>query len=61
MVKTPVKPGRNVIVVRVWGHFGGGGVKARPEDMILELPIQKLSFYRSDFVLGDDPYRYKCR
>jgi hypothetical protein len=58
-----VKPSRNVIAVRVWDHFGGAGVDGRPKDLVLEPPTQKLSLYypdySTDFVLGDDPYRYK--
>jgi beta-galactosidase len=61
-----VRPGRNVVAVRVFDHFGGGGFGGEPEQMYLELKRDKdaESFYhrdyRDDFDYGDDPYRY-CR
>ncbi|OGV71686.1 MAG: hypothetical protein A3K19_20615 [Lentisphaerae bacterium RIFOXYB12_FULL_65_16] len=61
-----VTPGRHVIAVRVFDHFGGGGMVGAAELMALT-PKEPLtppvpSFYhpdwRTDFPLGDDPYRY---
>jgi hypothetical protein len=59
-------PGRHVIAVRVFDHFGGGGMVGRSGDLALEpatslaAPAAPLyhSDYRADFPLGDDPYRY---
>jgi hypothetical protein len=59
-----VKAGRNVIAVRIWDHFGGGGFNALAADMTLspvtgpELRLYHPD-YRTDFLLGDDPFRYK--
>jgi hypothetical protein len=59
-----VKAGRNVIAVRIWDHLGGGGFNALPAEMILS-PVTGPDLllyhpdYRSDFLLGDDPFRYK--
>jgi beta-galactosidase len=61
-----VKPGENVIAVRVFDHFGGGGLGGAKGDMFLtvEQDAEPESFYhpdyRDDFDYGDDPYRY-CR
>jgi hypothetical protein len=61
-----VKPGRHVIAVRVFDHFGGGGLVGNPDQLHLETRVpmsaQPASLYhadyRADFPLGDDPYRY---
>lgn len=59
-------PGRHVVAVRVFDHFGGGGMVGSPEQLVVE-PKVPLSAppaslyhpdYRADFPLGDDPYRY---
>jgi sialate O-acetylesterase len=61
-----VKRGANVIAVRVFDHFGGGGFGGQPGDMFLTVKRDRRpeSFYhadyRDDFDYGDDPYRY-CR
>jgi beta-galactosidase len=59
-----VKAGRNVIAVRVWDSFGGGGISGPAQDMFLR-PAQGAAFdsyYHSDYIeefdMGDDPYRY---
>jgi beta-galactosidase len=61
-----VKPGENVVAVRAFDHFGGGGFGGQPADMFLTVKRdgKPESFYhpdyRDDFDYGDDPYRY-CR
>ena len=61
-----VTAGRHVIAVRVFDHFGGGGMVGMPEQLALT-PKEPtgpppVSLYhpdwRADFPLGDDPYRY---
>jgi beta-galactosidase len=59
-----VKAGKNVIAVRVWDSFGGGGF-AGPADAMLLRPVESRmieSFYHPDYIddfdMGDDPYRY---
>jgi hypothetical protein len=59
-----VKAGRNVIAVRIWDHFGGGGFNSLAADMTLRPdagadPFMYHPDYRTDFILGDDPFRYK--
>jgi beta-galactosidase len=59
-----VKAGRNVIAVRIWDHFGGGGFNALAADMTVRPvvgadPLLYHPDYRTDFLLGDDPFRYK--
>lgn len=61
-----VKAGRNVIAVRVWDKFGGGGfTSSNGHEMRLQLPqaqAKESGFYhpdyREDWELGDEPYRY---
>jgi len=58
-----VKAGKNTVAVRVFDHFGGGGIGGRPEDQALMLKEKPaVDFYvpgfREDWALGDDPYRY---
>ncbi len=62
-----VKQGANVIAVRVWDKFGGGGILTnQPTELSLEstiIPKAKVATlyhpdYREDFELGDEPYRY---
>jgi beta-galactosidase len=59
-----VKAGRNVIAVRIWDHFGGGGFNSLAADMTLRPaagaePFMYHPDYRTDFITGDDPFRYK--
>ena len=59
-----VKAGRNVVAVRVWDHFGGGGFNSLAADMTLRPgagadPFLYHPDYRTDFITGDDPFRYK--
>ena len=60
--------GRHVIAVRVFDHGGGGGMYGTPDqlsltpkDAALAAPPASLyhADYRTDFLLGDDPYRYQ--
>lgn len=60
-----VKAGKNVIAVRVWDNFGGGGFTSTSEDFWFQpaqpgAPVTTLynGDYRTDFDFGDDPYRY---
>ncbi|WPJ95581.1 hypothetical protein SH580_19365 [Coraliomargarita algicola] len=62
-----VEAGTSVISVRVFDHMGGGGFTGHPEDMYLvpasykERVVDHQFYhpdYRSDFVYGDEPYRY---
>jgi hypothetical protein len=58
-----VKAGKNVLAVRVFDHYGGGGFYASKEDFHLApKDTSEVTFYhpdyRTDFELGDDPYRY---
>lgn len=64
-----VKPGNNVITVRVWDRYGAGGFTGKPLDLVLKAVAEAekktprpITFYhpdyREDFDLGDEPYRY---
>jgi len=61
-----VKPGKNVIAVRVWDRFGGGGFTSSDvKKLQLKSPkawVKPADMYhpdyREDFELGDEPYRY---
>jgi beta-galactosidase len=61
-----VKPGKNVIAVRVWDKFGGGGFTAGDVKLFqiksakawVEQAAMYHPDYREDFDLGDDPYRF---
>lgn len=59
-----VKPGKNVIAIRVFDRFGSGGLLGSEKPMRISVAKQDgvPDFYHSDylkgFVLGDDPYRY---
>jgi len=60
-----VKPGKNVIAIRIWDWYGGGGLfNSSPKRTITlkEKPLEKVGLYhadyRSDFELGDNPFRY---
>lgn len=59
-------PGRHVIAVRVFDHFGTGGMVG-DRDLLAVAPTVPLTppvaplyhpDYKSDFTYGDDPYRY---
>jgi beta-galactosidase len=61
-----VKPGKNVIAIRVWDRYGGGGFTSRDAKALqLKSPrawVKPADMYhpdyREDFELGDEPYRY---
>jgi beta-galactosidase len=61
-----VKAGKNVIAVRVWDRFGGGGFSSNmPTELVLQSPRVQAKVaglyhpdYREDWELGDEPYRY---
>ena len=61
-----VKPGRNVIAVRVWDRYGGGGFTSGDATLLMLKPslarAKGAGFYhpdyRDDWELGDEPYRY---
>ena len=59
-----VKPGKNVIAIRVFDQYGSGGLLGSEKQMVLKvssndhLPSFYHPDYRPDFKLGDDPYRY---
>ena len=62
---TLVKPGKNIIAIRIWDWYGGGGMfNASPKRSITlkEKVVQKPGLYhadyRTDFELGDNPFRY---
>jgi beta-galactosidase len=59
-----VKAGRNVLAVRIWDWFGSGGFSSPAPDMTLRptsaaAPYLYHPDYRTDFITGDDPFRYK--
>ncbi len=59
-------PGRHVVAVRIFDHFGTGGMAGPAEALALTpqeplappLPALYHPDWRADFPLGDDPYRY---
>jgi hypothetical protein len=63
-----VKAGKNVIAVRIWDRYSGGGFSStNPDALALQSSLQKGEVkgegfyhpdYRSDWELGDEPYRY---
>ncbi len=61
-----VKAGKNVIAVRVWDRYGGGGFTSNvPAELLLQSTrVQARAAglyhpdYREDWELGDEPYRY---
>jgi hypothetical protein len=61
-----IKPGKNVIAIRLWDKFGGGGfTSGDAKKMLLKSPKVWVKApglyhpdYREDFDLGDEPYRY---
>ena len=61
-----VKAGKNVIAIRVWDIYGGGGFTTRDPKMLqlksLRVWVKPADMYhpdyRADFDLGDEPYRY---
>jgi beta-galactosidase len=59
-----VKAGRNVLAVRLWDWYGGGGFYSLASEMTLRPTDGKEALlyhsdYRTDFITGDDPFRYK--
>jgi hypothetical protein len=61
-----VTPGRHVIAVRVFDHFGTGGLVGAANELALKPKVPLApppaplyhADYIADFPLGDDPYRY---
>lgn len=59
-----VKSGKNVIAMRVFDRYGKGGLLGSEKPMTLRVRQSNQSDgfyhpdYRTDFKLGDDPYRY---
>jgi hypothetical protein len=61
-----IKLGKNVIAIRVWDKYGGGGFTSRDAQTLqLKSPRVRLKpadmyhpDYREDFELSDEPYRY---
>lgn len=59
-----VKEGFNVLVIRVFDTYGGGGLvpTLKRREITLKENIKQESFYHSDYLddfeLGDDPFRY---
>ncbi len=59
-----LKPGRNVLAIRVYDQRGGGGFVSKPESLTLEVvnpPVRETLYapgFRTDHALGDDPWRY---
>lgn len=58
-----VKAGENVITIRIFDRFGGGGLTSHESKLRLRLKgAPQLDWYhpdyRTDFAYGDDPYRY---
>ncbi|HEX8550703.1 MAG TPA: hypothetical protein VF681_04020 [Abditibacteriaceae bacterium] len=61
-----IKPGKNVISVRIWDRYGGGGFTTSEANVLmLHSPRERVkeaglyhADYREDFDLGDEPYRY---
>ena len=57
-----VKAGRNVLAVRIWDWYGGGGFYSPATDMTLR-PVTGVKAFlyhpdcRTDFITGDDPFR----
>ncbi len=61
-----VKKGKNVLAIRAFDWFGGGGllngsqkreISLKPQDIIKPNSLYHLD-YRTDFELGDNPFRY---
>jgi beta-galactosidase len=58
------RAGRNVIVIRFFDAFGGGGFAAAPEHFVLRIAGTDTTAafysadYRTDHEFGDEPYRY---
>jgi len=59
-----VHAGRNVLTVRIWDQYGGGGFASPADEMTLK-PAGKPApgfydpDYGADFIAGDDPFRYQ--
>lgn len=62
-----VKPGLNVLAVRLFNNYLDGGFNAKPDELYVVPknrdagPVRGYYHpdYRADFPLGDDPYRYQ--
>ncbi len=59
-----LKEGENLIQIRLWDNFGGGGAGGTPAQFRIGLPEPEAgrnlyhADYISEFPMGDDPYRY---
>ncbi len=59
-----VKKGENIITIRIYDRYGKGGLLGSEEQMRIYPEPQNMNQdyyhhdYRSDFKLGDDPFRY---
>jgi hypothetical protein len=62
-----LRAGKNVLAVRVWDRFGGGGFTGTEDEMRLGFPAEAPkpkgpgmyhADYREDFELGDEPHRF---
>jgi hypothetical protein len=59
-----VKPGENVIAIRVYDKYGNGGLLGYEKDMVLKIhdKPEGSGYYHPDYIhgftYGDDPYRY---
>jgi hypothetical protein len=58
-----VKAGKNVMAIRIWDTYGGGGLMNGTKARELKPANQKVqglyhSDYIDDFAMGDDPFRY---
>lgn len=58
-----LKEGSNVIAIRIWDTFGGGGLMSSPKKRELrQAKDNTIGLYHNDYIddfeMGDDPFRY---
>jgi hypothetical protein len=59
-----LKEGPNLIAIRIFDTYGGGGImpSLRRRELILKQPKKKPQLYHRDYIddfeMGDDPFRY---
>jgi hypothetical protein len=59
-----LKEGPNLIAIRIFDTYGGGGImpSLRRRELILKQPKKKPQVYHRDYIddfeMGDDPFRY---